>query len=231
MEGDRVILLVLSATVLLLFFLVLLGLHNVSAAFSEWEYVLNPEGLQVYTMVAKEILWDRTMAQTSFEDAFVANMRGDSKAALRHLDIGSSVVGDCSDSLRKLLHNTTVIARQAAAIAPPPPLLPSRFNAGTLKTLAGINWLFHHFLITTRERLAFRFGVLRFGVREAVRLVLRATMHLKQGMGEGQRWRRVDEVRGDLGTLTDESLVTLRLVLASLAAVRRAEPVSARKTA
>ncbi len=50
-------------------------------------------------------------------------------------------------------------------------------------------------------------------------------------MADPRRWRRVDEVRGDLGTLTDESLETLRVVLASLAAVPiPAEAQTARTT-
>lgn len=223
--------LVLAVAGFLVFFLAVLHLHTETAAFREWEFVLNPESLRVYSMVATEIRWQRAMAETSYEDALGANRQGDTLEALRHLDLGARVVGECSDSLLNLLRNTTVLARQAAAIAPSEPFLPSQFNARTLSTLAGLHWVGHHLLVSTRDRLAFRLRVIGLGVREAVRLVRRSTWSLQTDMADARRWRRVDEVRGDLGTLTDESLETLRLVLVSLVAVPQPEPVRERKAA
>jgi hypothetical protein len=210
---------VLAGVALLVVFLLVAGHHNEQEVARRWDMMMNPEGLRVYSEVADQISWERRMAQTSYDDAAQAHVRGDSAEALRFLDVGSRVVGDCSTSVLALLRNMATLSRYAAAIAPVPPLRPSSFHARQLATLAGLHQLGHHLLLTTRERLHFRIGVLTYGVRAATWLALRATWALRTRMADPRRWRRVDEVRGDLGTLTDESLDTLRAVLASLAAV------------
>jgi len=57
------------------------------------------------------------------------------------------------------------------------------------------------------------------------------TWRTREAPSKAAGWARIDALRGDLGTLTDESLLSLRAVLASLAAVRRPAAEGARKTA
>jgi hypothetical protein len=220
-----------TGVILLVLTLALVGYRNEAVAFRDWEYVLNAEGLKVYSETANQVLFERRMSEISLDDAALLNKQGDIGGAIRHLRIGAEVVGDCSDSLVQLLHNTGLLSRHAAAIAPSSPLLPPQFNTRTLATLAGLHQLGHHLLITTRDRLMFRLTILRCGVRQASKLMLRATWRLSGDLTNPKRWRRMDDLRGDLGTLTDESLQTLRVVLASLAAVPRAEVRSAPRTA
>jgi hypothetical protein len=222
---------VLAGIALLFVFLLMAGHHNEQEVARRWDIMMNPEGLRVYADVATQITWERRMAQTSYDDAAQANAGGDIGEALRFLDVGARVVGDCSATVLALLRNMATISRYAAAIAPVQPLRPASFHARELATLAGLHQLGHHLLVTTRERLHLRVGVLACGVKAATWLALRATWTLRSRMFDARHWRRVDEVRGDLGTLTDESLETLRVVLASLAAVPiPAEAQAARTT-
>ena len=149
--------------------------------------------------------------------------------AIQFLVIGSRVVGECSESLVVLLRSTWVLSRHAAAIAPIPPLRPSGFRARELATLAGLHIFGHHLLITTRERLRLRLAVLRCAVRAASALLLRATWRTREAPSKAAGWARIGALRADLGTLTDESLLSLRAVLASLAAVRRPAAEGARR--
>lgn len=204
---------------LLVVFLLVAGHHQEQEVARRWDMMMNPEGLRVYADVASQVAWERRMAQTSYEDAACANARGDVAEALRFLKVGAKVVGDCSFSILALLRNMVTMSRYAAAIAPVEPLRPAAFRVGQLATLAGLHRLGHHLLITTRERLHFRIGVLACGIKTATWLALQATGRLRRNTGDVRRWRRVAEVRQDLGTLTDASLETLRAVLASLAAV------------
>lgn len=220
-----------TGVVLLVLTLALLGYRNEAVAFRDWDYVLNTEGLKIYSETANQVLFERRMSEISLDDAALSSKQGDMGGAIRHLRIGAEVVGDCSDSLVQLLHNTGLLSRHAAAIAPIAPLFPPRFNARTLATLAGLHQLGHHLLITTRDRLMFRLTILRCGVRQASKLMLRATWRLSGDLTNPKRWRHMDDLRADLGTLTDESLQTLRVVLASLAAAPRAEVRPAPRTA
>lgn len=216
---------------LLVVFLLVAGHHQEQEVARRWDMMMNPEGLRVYADVANQVAWERRMAQTTYEDAARANARGDVGEALRFLKVGAKVVSDCSLSILALLRNMITISRYAAAIAPVTPLRPAAFHARQLATLAGLHQVGHHLLITTRERLHFRIGVLACGVRTAAWLARQATHRLRKNLGDTRRWQRVDEVRDDLGTLTDASLETLRAVLASLAAVPvPSEPRTARTT-
>jgi hypothetical protein len=221
----------LFALALLVLVLLVLGHHDEQRIIAEWDMTLNPEGLRAFASVAEEIAGERWLQDQSYEDAARAQVRGDRADAIRFLRLGTTVLDHCSDSLLALLKNLPGLAGRAAAIAPMPPLWPRSFHARSLMTLAGIHQLGHHLLVTTRERFAFRLAVLRYGVVAATRLVYRSTARLTEDLADSDRWHRVDELRGDLGTLSDESLETLRLVLVSLTAVRRPVRVRERETA
>ncbi len=132
------------------------------------------------------------------------------------------MVESCSETLPSLLKNLAVLSWQAAAILPTPPLRPLRFHMAQLRTLAGLHAVGHHLLATTRERFRLRVAVLRYGLRAALGMLRRSTQSLVMQPEGLANWTRVAMIRADLGTLTDESLESLRVLLASLAAVRRA---------
>lgn len=224
-------LIALVAVAFLVALLLLAGHHNEETTLREWEIILNPECAQVYDHVSTQIAFNATMIRESFMGAERARAEGRMDEALRCLSIGSKVVGSCSADLVGLLRSMRTLARYAEAIAPLPPLLPSSFCARELATLAGLHYVGHHLLVSTRERLAFRMAVLRCGARAGCALLLRATCRTREHPETAQGWRRIDALRADIGTLTDESLATLRAVLASLAAVRRPVAEGARKTA
>ena len=221
----------LAGVGLMLAFLAILGHHNQQRALQEWEMILNPEGTAVYDEVCGQLLWNRDILQRSYEAAAVAHAQLRPKEMAHHLDLAARIVGECSDGIPHLLRNLALLARYAAAIAPVPPLRPSGFRSRELATLAGLHTLGHHLLITTRERLHFRLTVLRCAVRAAGALLLRATWRTREAPQETAGWARVGVLRADMGTLTDESLASLRVVLASLAAVRRPVAEGERKTA
>jgi hypothetical protein len=213
----------------LVLFLLLAGYHNEQTILEQWDIVLNPEGHQSYSLAADKSAWGHRMAQITYDDAAKAHANGNLAEALRLLDLGSRVVGDCATDTMALLRGVATLAGYAEAIAPMAPLRPAAFHGRQLATLAGLHQLGHHLLITTRERLHLRLAVLRCGVRAGGWLVARATWGVQKDIGDPRRWRHVDAARGDLGLLTDEALSSLRVVLASLAAVRR--PAPAKETA
>lgn len=215
----------------LLAVLVLAGHLSEEQTIRDWEMILNPEGARVYDEVSGQLAFESAKVQTSYSDAADARAEGRMDEALRLLGVGSRVVGDCAQSMVSMLRSVGLLARHAAAIAPLPPLRPSGFRARELATLAGLHTLGHHLLMTTHERLALRLAVLRCGVRAAAALLLRTTWRTREAPQRAQGWYRIEALRLDLGTLTEESLASLRAVLASLAGVRRPRAEEARKTA
>ena len=203
-------------------FLVMMGRFDEAATLRDWEIALNPEGHSVLARVAEHVRAERGMAEESYSRAVDSRNDGALDEAVRFLQTGSRVVESCSETVPSLLKNLAVLSWQAAAILPTPPLRPFGFHMAQLRTLAGVHTVAHHLLATTRERFRLRIAVLRYGFSAAVGLLRRSTQSLVLQPEGVANWNRVAMIRADLGTLTDESLESLRVLLASLAAVRRA---------
>ena len=201
-------------------FLILMGRMDERATLRDWEIALSPDGQAVMTRVAEQVRAERGMAEESYSRAAEARSEGSLDEAVRFLQAGSRVVESCSDTVPSLLKNLAVLSWQAAAILPSPPLRPMRFHMAQLRTLAGLHALGHHLLATTRERFRLRVAVLRYGFRAALGLLRRNTQALAVQPEGVTDWNRVAMIRADLGTLTDESLESLRVLLASLAVAR-----------
>jgi hypothetical protein len=202
-------------------FLILMGRSDETATLRDWEIALTPDGQAVLARVAQHVRHERGMAEESYARAVEARQEGSLEEAVRYLRTGSRVVETCSDTLPALLKNLAVLSWQAAAILPSRPLRPLQFHVGQFRTLAGLHTVGHHLLATTRERFRLRIAVLRYGLRAAAGMLIRNTRALIARPDTISEWDRVAMIRADIGTLTDESLESLRVLLASLAAVRR----------
>jgi hypothetical protein len=214
-----------------LLFLVIVGRHNEAATARDWEMALSPMGEAILAEVAEGVQAQTFMIETSYKTAERQRAHGSMDEAVRLLSVGSRAVEACAPSMLHLVKSIGVLARQAAAIAPVTPLRPQAFRSSELRTVAGLAALAHHFLVSARERLGLRLAVLRHGFRAVVGRILRATDAAAATPDEERQWARVGALRADLGTLTEESLGTLRLVLASLGAVPAATGRPARRPA
>lgn len=201
------------AVAMLLISLAALGAQDEQRILERWEFRLNPEGLRVYSEVADEILWNRHMVDSSCESAVQARTEGNTEEAERFLVVAAWIFGHCSNGLVNMLRNVAKLTRHAEAIAPIPPASPGAYKLRRAALLAGLHNVVHHEIVTTRERLWLRFAVLRGTIRFCVAAFCAAVTK--------RDWDKMDAARQDLGTLTDESLATLRAVLTSLAAVPR----------
>jgi hypothetical protein len=102
------------------------------------------------------------------------------------------------------------------------PLRPARFQTGGLRGMAWLHGVLHHLLVTTSERFRLRLYILGQGIALAVRFMLRSTRRIAAAeAGSDVEWDEIAAIRGDLGTLTDESLESLRVLLTSMATERR----------
>jgi len=200
-------------------FLVIVGRHNEATTARDWEMALTPMGEAILAEVAEGVQAQTFMIETSYGSAERERAAGSYDQAVRLLSVGSRAVEACAPSMLHLVKSIGVLARQAAAIAPVTPVSPSAFRAAELRTVAGLAAIAHHLLVTARERLGLRLAVLHYGFRAIVGRLIGATHAAAACPDEAARWARVGALRGDLGTLTEESVETLRLVLVSLGAV------------
>jgi hypothetical protein len=128
------------------------------------------------------------------------------------------VIERFSPSMLRLLSSMAVFSRMVAAMAPVAPLRPQDFRLGQLANLAQLNRLLHQFLVSSAERFRLRLYILGQSFGLAMRALMRSTERLLgRGSDADREWEQVEAIRHDFAKLTDESLESLRVLLASLA--------------
>jgi hypothetical protein len=199
-------------------FVALVARRNEVATRQQWEDALSGECSSL-ERVHEIVTAQREMAEESYRAANLARALDQPDEAVKLLHIGARVVESCAGTLPELLRSLSLLSRQASAIAPVEPLSAERFRVGKLRGLARVQAVGHAFLVTARERLAFRLRVLRYAVPAVTRWLVEATLHTAAAPSAPEAWARLEDVRHDMGTLTQESLESLRVVVQSLSAM------------
>ncbi len=209
-----------AATTLLVLFL--LARRNEQAVKRDWQMMLSPKGQLLYRSLEDRVLAEKELADVAWDGAFSVRQLGSMDEALRLLEVGYKVIERFSPNMLRLLASMAVFSRMVAAMAPVAPLRPRDFRLAQLASLAQLNRVLHHFLVSSAERFRLRLYILGQSFGLATRALLRSTARLLGGQSHAEReWEQVAAIRHDFGTLTDESLQSLRALLASLAAQDR----------
>ncbi len=209
-----------AATTLLVLFL--LARRNEQAVKRDWQVMLSPKGQQLYLTLEDRVLAEKELADVAWDGAFSVRQLGSLDEARRLLEVGYKVIEHFSPSMLRLLASMAVFSRMVAAMTPVAPLRPNDFRLAQLASLAHLNRLLHQFLVSSAERFRLRLYILGQSFGLATRALLRSTERLVGGRSNAEReWQQVEAIRHDFGTLTDESLQSLRALLSSLAAQDR----------
>ncbi len=202
--------------------LFLLGRRNEGDVRRDWELVLTPKGRRVYSSMEDQLKGDLELMNATYDEAASFRELGSMEEARELLDAGFRIIEHFAPTLLKLLAAMATFSRMVSAMAPIAPLPPRQFRTGGLRGLARLHQVLHHFLVTTSERFRLRLYILGRGVGLAVRYMLRSTGRIAaSGTASDREWDEIAAIRGDLGTLTDESLDSLKALLASMAAERK----------
>ena len=181
----------------------------------EWELILTPRGEHAFRKFEDDIQAQLGLASITYNEAEEARSRGDLDVAKRLVDEGCQLIEEFAPRMVRALAAMAVLSRMAAAVAPERPLRPRDFRLAQLVHLAQISRFFHYLLVTTAERFRLRVYVLQRGFRTVAALALRWRETSPRS------WDGVDAANHDVGTLSNESLLTFRTLLVSLAAERR----------
>ena len=202
--------------------LFLLGRRNESHVRKDWELVLTPKGRRIYTSMETQFKTDLELMNATYDEAASFRELGSMEDARDLLDAGFKVIEHFAPNLLKLLAAMATFSRMVSAMAPVAPLRPQQFQVSGLRGLAYLNQVLHHFLVTTSERFRLRLYILGRSVGLAVRYMVRSTGKIAAGEPDSAReWDQIDAIRGDLGTLTEESLESLKALLVSMATERK----------
>jgi len=202
--------------------LFLLGRRDERRVRKDWELVLTPRGQRVYTSMESQLKTDLELMNITYDEAASLRELGSLEDAKDLLDAGFRVIEHFAPSLLKLLAAMATFSRMVSAMAPVAPLRPRDFRVGGLKGLAYLNQVLHQFVVTTTERFRLRIYILGRCVGLAVRYMLGSTRRIAENAPDADRdWEQIAAIREDLGTLTDESLQSLKALLVSMASERK----------
>jgi hypothetical protein len=202
----------LAALVVLLF---VDGRRRERAVERDWELVLTPRGQRRLERFAAGVNDELALAELTYERAAEARDQGDLTAAYRLVDSGCELIAAFAPRMVHALAAWMALSRMAAAVAPVQPLRPRDFHLAQLVQLAYLNRFLHHLLVSTAERFRLRVYVLQRGFRTVGALALRW-----RG-APVTPWSDLAAAHHDVGTLSEESLESLRVLLVSLDAERR----------
>lgn len=194
--------------------LYLTGRAHERRAYRDWRVLMTREGEHFYQQQLATVAAEMAAVDVALEAAAEADPLVSSEQALSLIGAGFGLISHHAQSMRNLLAGMAVYSRMVSAMLPVAPVPPRRFRLRQLVSAAYLAAVFHHLLVTAVERYRLRVYVLRFGFGAVVR-------YLRRGPGAVTA-AAVGDARHDLGALTDESMESLRVLLTSMAAERRA---------
>lgn len=205
-----------------LLILVLMGQRNEHEVRRDWEMLLTPKGARVLRGIESRVRGQLDLANLTYEEAFSVRELGSVEEAKELLEAGYRVLEHFSPSMYRLLAAMSTFSRMVSAMAPMPPLRPPRFRVSQISSMAHLHRLLHHVLVSSNERFRLRTYILGRSFALASRVLMRSTHNIVRGAGETEReWDQIQAVRADMTLLTNESLDSLKILLASLAAERK----------
>jgi hypothetical protein len=202
--------------------LVVLGRRNERAVKHDWDLVLSPRGERLYRSIEDQVRGEHELAELAMGEAVTLRQLGSTEEAIRLLEVGYQVLERFTPGMLQLLSAMASFSRMVSAVAPSRPLRPRDFHMTELASLALLNRWLHQLLVSTAERFRLRLYILghSFGLvsRALYRTLRRLLLRESQ---ESRQWAQVEAIRHDLGTLTGESLDSLRVLLSSFTAQDR----------
>ena len=216
----------LAAAAGCLLFLLLWGRIN-EQRWRDWETLLGTQEQGLYARMRSQLDGDLAMADYAYDKAEAHRQVGSVDEAIRLLELGYTMIERAAPDLRRLLAGMAVFSRMVSAMVPVAPLRPRDFKLAQLASLAALNQVLHRFLVTAAERFRLRLYVLSQGLGVVLRYLGGSTRRIRDARSTLDRdWNDVAALRSDFRTITDESLESFRICLASLAAQGQRLPAS-----
>jgi len=188
----------------------------------DWETLLNANDHALYAKMRSQLDGELAMADYAYDKAEEHRLVGSVDEAIRLVELGYAMIERAAPDLRRLLNGMAMFSRMISAMVPVAPLRPRDFKVTQLASLAALNLVLHRFLVTSTERFRLRLYVLGQGLGVVLRFLAGSTRRIRDTRSTIDRdWNDVNALRGDFRTITDESLESFRVCLASLAAQSR----------
>lgn len=189
------------------------GQRREHALARDWELILTPRGAESYRLLGEQVRAQLELTELTCAAAGQEGQGGDVAKARRLGGAACELIEGFAMRMMRALAAIAVLSRMATAVAPVRPLRPRDFRLPQLVQLARVSRFLHHVLVTTAERFRLRVFLLQRGFRTVGALAFRRR--------QSSAFEDLDDLRHDVATLSDESLLAYRTLLISLEAEER----------
>ncbi|MEW5978465.1 MAG: hypothetical protein AB1898_21935 [Acidobacteriota bacterium] len=195
----------------------MLSRRNEKKVQAEWAVLLSPSSERVFQQARMEVESHTSMIDVAVTEAREIRQLGNVEEAVRFLNIGCDIIHRFTPNLLSLLAVMTRFSRMVSAIAPITPIVPGDFHLAELTNLARLNRLLHHMLASAKQRFRLKLYILGKGLSLTSQYLIRTIGNIVSGRSHEEReWDEVVDITQDFQKLSNESVLSLRVLLEAL---------------
>jgi len=146
------------------------------------------------------------------------------EAAAARMALGCTAIEELAPDFLTAVRTLRNLTRAVSVIVSVEPVRSHAFRVRSLRGVAGVGHVLHHMLLTGRQQLRLRLGVVLTVFRLALRWLRRATSRVARRPTDAPTWEHIDALVADLGTAGDEAVVAARQIVQALDAVELGIP-------
>ncbi len=183
----------------------------------DWDALLTPQAKHALRGIEQRVRDEMKLVDMALQRACECAESPAPEQAQHLLDSGASLLRRRLPYVRERLGRLALLARMTQATGPVPLLDAARLQLAPLRRAAHLHNLLRAGLFSGQDRLCLRSYVLRYAFAALSRgLTAAATRLALDPQARASVWAKVRAGRNDLDTLTEEALLTLRVLLAAL---------------
>lgn len=189
---------------------------NERKAWTDWETLLSGKGRRVYQEAADRIARELQVVDLSYGHVQHVRQTGSIEEAVRILPFAYEVLADTAPSMGALLVGLSKLSRMVSAFAPTSPLSTEGFLNLPLKQLGRRAALLRYVALSASQQFRLRTYILGRGCATITRYMLLHTRRLEgEPRADSPSWTEIESLLSDWHTVSDETLASLRALVAS----------------
>lgn len=197
--------------------LLILARRNESKVDEDWDRLSQLQRHDLVDSAGAAVDSQTNMADVIVGLALQAQRVGNKAEAIRLLNTGCDLIVRFTPSLLALLTTMARFSRMVSAITPAPPLVPADFRVAQMASLAYLNTILHHMLLTSVQKFRLRLFVLGKGISMVTRYLVETTRRITTGADRLQEdWQFIESITADYHTLSNQSLESFQRLVEAL---------------
>lgn len=191
----------------------------------QMQRVLTSRGRQTIGHLAEMVDEHKCVLAHYHDAARALYRRGRYDSAAARMALGCKAIEDLAPDFLTAVRTLRHLTRAVSVIVSVEPVRGDALHAPELRGVAAVGQVLHHLLLTSRQQIRLRLGVVRTLFHLALRALHRTTARVTRRPFDAPTWERIEALVADLGTAGDEAVVAARQIVEALYAVDMRVPL------